>query len=125
MLSILSIVLSLSALALGVYNFTHSRGRSYSASSTAAQPAPTGEPVAVAPDPWEATIRDWLATGQAIALTPDAILAGALPGTPATRPNIIRLGRAMQALGYRGTRVRLPDKETPVRVFQPTAGAPQ
>ena len=128
MLSFMPLVLSLAALALSIFSLAYTRrARVIIAEGFAtadAVHAATGLPVAVAmaaPDPWIEPIREWLASNPAATLTPDTILAGALPDTPSTRPASTRITAAMKALGYRATRVRLPGSKTLARVFQPHA----
>jgi hypothetical protein len=124
MLTYLSLALSLIALALNAYVLVVNRRRHAAAllvegyASAAAVHSATGRPVVVAPDPWVETIRAWLETDCTAPLTTHAILDGALPGTPATRSASMRITAAMNALGYRASRVRLPNQPTPTRVFQ-------
>ena len=127
MFPFLSVFLSLIALALSILALSRS-SRTQSAvlltegyATAAALNAASGHPVAVvqAPDPWVDTIQPWLALHPDATLTPDAILAGALPGTPSTRATSARLTAAMKACGYRAVRTRIPGRDTATRVFVP------
>ena len=117
-LSYLSLALSLAAIAVNAFVLLQARRvRRIRAEAE----AKSGISAAGTPDPWIETIRDWLLVDPADVLTSDAILSGALPGTPSTRAAQVRITAAMKALGYHATRELLPGRETRVRVFKPVA----
>lgn len=88
-----------------------------------ANPTPADTSGAIAPNPHVDAIRTWLATAPTGPLTTDAILAGALPGTPSTRTQTAHVTTAMKSLGYRASRVRLPEREGLLRVWQLAPGS--
>lgn len=117
----IAFLLAVVALVLAVLNAVdlHLLRGKVEARTNPAQPSVTA---AALPDPWADAIRTWLDTTPPVPLTPDAILAGALPGTASTRAASARITAVMKTLGYRATRVRLPEQEALTRVFQPAPG---